>query len=127
MEDRTRKNNLRFAGFSESGKESWDESEKKLKDFIQNKLGVKHNVTIGRAHRTGKINIEDGTANKKRTIVVTFLRHKDKESILTKHKEDQIRNQGEFINEDFFAESTDIQNHQFQGAKDLHEQGNYGN
>ena len=69
MEDRTRKNNLRFAGFSESGKESWDESEKKLKDFIQNKLGIKHNVTIGRAHRTGKINIEVGTVNKKRTIV----------------------------------------------------------
>ena len=93
----------------ESEKESWDESEEKVNNFIQNKLGIKHDITIRRAYKTGKIKTEDGTVNKKRTIVVIFLKDKDWASILTKHKENQIWNLGEFINE----ESNDIQKHQF--------------
>lgn len=44
LEDRTRRKNLRFAGFSESGKESWCGNEEKVRDFMQNKLGIKNNI-----------------------------------------------------------------------------------
>ena len=53
------RNNLRLDGLLESGKESWNEYEKKVKDFTRNKRGIEHNVTIERSHKTGKLKRED--------------------------------------------------------------------
>ena len=55
LEDRHRRNNLRFMGIKEkSGVESetWEESEAKVKVFLQEKLGLETDeITIERAHR----------------------------------------------------------------------------
>ena len=57
LEDRHRRNNLRFMGIKEkSGVESetWEESETKVKFFAE-KLGLETDeITIERAHRIGK-------------------------------------------------------------------------
>ena len=60
------------------------------------------NFQIG-SYRTGKMKREDGIINKKRTIVTGFLNYKDKESILTKYRENQMWDQDTFINEDLLT------------------------
>ena len=71
LEDRHRRNNLRFMSIKEkSGAESetWEESEAKVKVFPQEKLGSETDeITIERAHRIGKK--EEG---KRRTIIAKF-------------------------------------------------------
>ena len=58
LEDRHRRNNLRFMGIKEkSGVESetWEESEAKVKVFLQEKLGLETDkTTTERAQRIGK-------------------------------------------------------------------------
>ena len=75
LEDKHRRNNLRFMGIKEkSGVESekWEESETKVKVFLQEKLGLETDeITIERAHRIGKK--EEG---KRRTIKAKFLNYK---------------------------------------------------
>ena len=70
LEDIHRRNNLRFMGIKEkSGVESetWEESEAKVKVFLQEKLGLETDeITIERVHRIGKK--EEG----KRTITAKF-------------------------------------------------------
>ena len=60
LEDRSRRNNLRFSGFTEKaeGAENWEESENLIREFIERNLEMKSKeMTIERAHRTGsKIN-----------------------------------------------------------------------
>ncbi|XP_065664570.1 uncharacterized protein LOC136086214 [Hydra vulgaris] len=52
LEDRQRRNNLRFEGILENDSESWDDSETKIQNLLENKLNVT-GVNIERAHRTG--------------------------------------------------------------------------
>ena len=82
LEDRSRRNNLRFDGFQEETNETWEESESIITDFVKEKLGIEEDILIERAHRTGKIQRNDGTRNRKKTIVVKFLKFKDKSRIL---------------------------------------------
>ena len=82
LEDRSRRNNLRFNGFKEETNETWEESESMITDFVKEKLGIEEDILIERAHRTGKIQRNDGTRNRKKTIVVKFLKFKDKSRIL---------------------------------------------
>ena len=69
LQDRHRRNNLRFMGIKEkSGAESetWEESETKVKVFLQEKLGLETDeITIERAHRIGKKGV-----GKRWTIIV---------------------------------------------------------
>ena len=41
LEDRSRRNNLRFDGFQEETNETWEESESIITDFAKEKLGLK--------------------------------------------------------------------------------------
>ena len=82
LADRSGPNNLRFDGFQEETNESWKENESIVTDFVKEKLGIEEDILIERAHRTGKIQRNDGTRNRKRTIVVKFLNFKDKSRIL---------------------------------------------
>ena len=86
LEDRHRRNNLRFMGIEEkSGVESetWKESETKVKDFLQEKLGLEiDEITIERAHRIGK-----KEELKRRTIIAKCLNYKQHEKVLNKYKE----------------------------------------
>ena len=61
LEDRSRRNNLRFDGFQEETNETWEESESIITDFVKEKLGIEEDILIERAHRTGKIQRKDGT------------------------------------------------------------------
>ena len=71
LEGRHRRNNLRFMGIKEKSRvesETWEESEAKVKVFLQEKLGLETDeITIEKAYRIGKK--EDG---KRRTIIAKF-------------------------------------------------------
>ena len=82
LEDHSRRNNLSFDGFKEETNETWEESESIITDAVKEKLGIEEYILIERVHRTGKIQRNDGTRNRKRTIVVKFLNFKDKSRIL---------------------------------------------
>ena len=60
-------------------------------NFVKEKLGIEEDISIERAHRTGKIQRNDGTRNKKKTIVVKFLNFKDKSRNLNTSKEKKLR------------------------------------
>ena len=51
LEDIKRRNNLRSDKFQENGKESLNENEEKVKDFIKNKLGVENKVKTEQTHK----------------------------------------------------------------------------
>ena len=52
LEDRSRRDNLRFDGIEEWEEESWLDTEQNLKDTLSDILGIQ-NVKIERAHRVG--------------------------------------------------------------------------
>ncbi|XP_065684358.1 uncharacterized protein LOC136096721 [Hydra vulgaris] len=78
LEERSRRNNLRFNGIQESENETLEESEKKIHE--NSRLGINNNIIIERANRTGKLDY--GGKMKNRTIVVKFLNYKDKQTIM---------------------------------------------
>ena len=90
LEDCSRRNNLHFDGFQEETNETWEESESIITDFVKEKLGIEEDILIERAHRTGKIQRNDGTRNRKRTIVVKFLNFKGKSRILHVYREKKV-------------------------------------
>ena len=57
---------------------------------MKEKLGIEEDISIERAHRTGKIQINNGTRNEKRTIVVRFLNFKNKSRILNIYRETKL-------------------------------------
>ena len=78
LEDRSRRNNLRFDGIKEHENESWEDCKNKIYDLLENKIEVDiENVVIKRAHQTGKKN-----KNRFRPIVAQFSFYKDKMNIL---------------------------------------------
>ena len=54
---------------------------------MKEKLNIEEDILTERVHRTGKIQRNDGTRNRKRTIVVKFLNFKDKSRILHTYRE----------------------------------------
>ena len=76
LEDRNRRNNLRIDVIKESNKETSEESKKKLKEMIRNKLEVKDNIKIERVHRVGPKDKEHT-----RTVVLKLMNYSYKEKI----------------------------------------------
>ncbi|XP_065664601.1 uncharacterized protein LOC136086242 [Hydra vulgaris] len=109
LEDRQRRNNLRFEGILENDLESWDDSETKILSLRENKLNVT-GVNIERAHRTGKPDL-----NKPRTIVIKLLDYKDKIKILK--NANKLKGSGIFINEDYSIETALIRKKLFEERK----------
>ena len=73
LEDRSRRNNLRFSGFTEKaeGAETWEESENLIREFLEENLQMESkDVIIERAHRT-----DSKIEGKKRAIIVKFLNY----------------------------------------------------
>ena len=122
LEDRSRRNNLRFDGFQEETNETWEESESIITNFVKEKLGIEEDILIERAHRTGKIQRNDGARNRKRTIVVKFLNFKDKSRILHTYRQNKLWKEKIFINEAFAEETASICKGLLQKAKDLRSQ-----
>jgi len=96
LENRSRRNNLCFEGIEESGRhETWDESEKIIKDLINDKLELNADeIQIERAHRVGK-----PKGHKSRTIIAKFLNYKDREQILKSRR--QLKGTSITIREDY--------------------------
>ena len=90
LEDHSRRNNLHFDGFQEETNDTLEECESIITYFVKEKLGIEEDILIERAHRKGKIQRNDGTRNRKRTIVVKFLNFKDKSRILHTYRKKKL-------------------------------------
>jgi hypothetical protein len=123
LEDRSRRNNLRFNGIMEEKGETWEESEGKVKEVLQKELGINGVIKIERAHRSGRVYRKDGSKNDTRTIVVKFLDFKDKETILTSFRQQKLWEKSIFINEDFSERTMQKRRELFKRAKELKERG----
>ena len=78
IEDRSRRNNLRFDGIIEENGETWQMSEQKVVQVIKEKLDIETDIKIERAHRSGHLYRKDNSLNDRRTIVVKFLNFKER-------------------------------------------------
>ena len=81
LEDRSRRNNLRIDGISESRNKTWEECEEEIQKVFNEKLGVK-NVQIERAHRS-KRSKSNNNSEKPRAIVCKLFNYKQKEEIIS--------------------------------------------
>ena len=100
LENQSRRNNIRVNGIEESDKETWQDSEEKVKMAVREKLGM--DITIERAHRVEK---RDGKAKTKgpRTIVCRLRDWKQREEVLRKARREKP--EGLFISEDLAFET----------------------
>ena len=92
---------------------------------MKERLGIEKEILIERverAHRTGKIQRNDGSRNRKRTIVVKILSFKDKSRILHTYREKKLWKEKIFVSEDFSEETASICKGLLQKAKDLRSQ-----
>lgn len=121
LEDRSRRNNLRFSNIEEDSDETWLVSENKIRSTLEN-LGVENvnEMIIERAHRTGKF-----YEGKQRVIVAKFLNYKDKELVMNKYIEKRYWLTKFYINEDFSAGTVALRKDLFKKAKVLRDAGNY--
>ena len=121
LEDRSRRNNLRFSGFTEKaeGAETWEESENLIREFIERNLEMESkDITIERAHRIGsKIN------GKKRAIIVKFLNYKDKDAVLNQYRQKQLWKDNIYVNEDYSERTADLRKQLFEQAKEIRQSG----
>ena len=99
LENRSRRNNLRFDGIPEDKDEDWAVSEAKIKKVINENLGMNEDIEIDRAHRSGKIEWN----GKNRVIIARFTSFKAKETILK--NSNKLKNTGFYINEDYAEET----------------------
>lgn len=96
LEGQSRRNNIVIDGIPEAPGESWEDSEEKVKDMLRQKLQLQREIEVERAHRTGK---PEAARERPRSIVVKFLRFKDKAAVLQRAK--NLKGTKIFINEDY--------------------------
>lgn len=120
LEDRNRRNNLRFENVAESENETWEDSENKIRNVITTRLGISTDKPIERAHRTGR-----KEAGRKRTIVAKFLNYKDREKVLQSYFRNKLweGNEPVYINEDFSERTLTIRKGLFQEMKEFKNKG----
>ena len=116
LEDRSRRNNLRFSGIDEVPNENWEQSAEKIYKLVKDKLGVESTVEIERAHRVGIKNL-----GKPRTIVAKFLRFGDRQVILKNSS--KLKGSGIFINEELCEASLVKRKNQLPDLKKAREEG----
>ena len=117
LEDRSRRDNLRFDEVKEYENESWNDTEEILKDFLFEHLGLR-NIKIERAHRTGERK-EDTS----RTIVAEFSSYKTKETTLK--NAGKLKDTGYYINEGFSNENVEIRKENWRKVKEPRKNGKY--
>ena len=82
LESQSRRENLKFYGLDENRKETWEESENKVRNYIAEGLNIdESDIKIERAHRLG------GNKSGTRPIIAKFSFYKDKEKILRAYRE----------------------------------------
>ena len=110
LEDRSKRNNLRFDGLSQAQGEGWHGSESKIKKLIKKKVGIE-NVEFERVHRIVKEERND--PSQKRTIIAKFLNCKGKEKVLPEYRSCKLWEERLYINEDFSEETMEIRKELF--------------
>ena len=98
--------------------------------MIAKTLGLEGNIVIERAHRVGRKDRRHGGAAttatvKRRTIVVKFLKYKDRDSVLRTYKHLKLWEKRIYVNEDFSERTSEKRRELFQKAKELRESGKY--
>ena len=82
LESQSRRENLKFYGLDENRKETREESENKVRNYMAEGLNIdESDIKIERAHRLG------GNKSGTRPIIVKFSFYKDKEKILRAYRE----------------------------------------
>jgi len=119
LEGLPRRNNLRFLGIEGRNSESWDDSERKVRDFISNTLGLTDlaNVEIERAHRVGS------TRSDSCPIIAKFTKYKDRESVLRAARQNLSSKSQYSVREDYTER---VQLHRRELTKTLIEARNQG-
>ena len=112
LEDRSRRSNLRIDGLRENERETWEETEMKVKNLFRNELGITEEVEIDRVHRVGR-----KKDRKVRTIVLRCHKNKMKEQI--KKVVEKLKNASIYINDDFSFEALLVRKDLFKTAKEL--------
>ena len=102
MEDRSRRNNLRFDGLAESQGESWEQTTDKIYHFMEAELDINcSNIIIECAHRTGR-----HREGKPRAVAAKFLNYNDKSEILRNCK--KLKGTEFCVYEDFSKDTVNI-------------------
>ena len=119
LEDRSRRNNLKIYGISESKHETWGKCEEKVDEVFREKLCL-DNIHTERAHRvkTGK----HDKSTKPRTIVCNLLSFKEKKLVMKNAK--KLKNRNIFIDEDFSPETMEYCKKVWEEVKELCRKGN---
>ena len=113
LEDRHRRNNLRFDRVPENVNESWENTCEKVQSIIKNYLRINKPIIIERAHRVSSQNDNQREKKKaRRTIVCKFLNYQDKELIIKNAK--NLKGTGIYVNSDFSEETMKLRNELFQ-------------
>ena len=120
LEDRSRRDNLRFCGLDEVEGETWSQSEERVKRYISNELGIEKNIEMHRAHRTGR-KPETGP----RPIVAKFKDFHDRELILRKYVELRLWENQTYVNEDFSVRTVAKRKQLFKEVKELRADGKF--
>ena len=118
LEDRSRRNNLRFDGLTEDTNETWDDCERKIQKILYDKLEITEDVETERCHRMGK-----RKGNRPRTIICKFLRFKDKQKILKNAK--KLKNSGIYIYEDFCNDTMELRKSLWEEVMEHRRQGKF--
>ena len=118
LEDRSRRNNLRIYGISESKYETWEKCEEKVDEVFREKLGL-DNIQIERAHRVKRGKNDKST--KPRTIVCNLLSFKEKKLVIKNAK--NLKNTNIFIDEDFSPETMEYRKQLWEELKELRRKG----
>ena len=95
LEDRSRRNNLRIYGISESKYETWEKCKEKVDEVFRLKLGL-NNIHIECVHCVKREKNDKST--KSRTIVCNLLSFKEKKLVMKNAK--KLKNTNIFIDED---------------------------
>ena len=99
LENQSRRNNLRIDGIPESTGETWDDTERKVKETLVSQLDLTEEPMIERAHRVGR----PKTPGMGRSIVCKIQDWKQKEAILQASR--KVKPPGLYLNEDLATET----------------------
>ena len=113
LENRHRRNSLRFMGMKEtSGVESEDESQTKVKVLLPERLGLEtEEITIEREEK------EEG----KKTIIAKFLNYRQHEKVLNRYMELKLWEDQIYKSEDFSEYTVEKSKILFKRAKEIRE------
>ena len=126
QEDRSRRNNVRFDGISETENETWEETETKLRKFLCDELDITEEIYIEPAHRVARNQSSKEASNdlaKPRTIIAKLLDYKEKEEIMKRAF--KLKDAGFYIREDYSKETISIRKKLWEEVKKLRKKGKY--